>query len=410
MQTDFDFSRKNITSKKKSETGALSVTEITTQVKFLIEGELPASWVRGEVSGMRPSYSGHVYFTLKDSQSALSCALFAGAARKVKVPLKDGDEVMVFGKISVYAPRGTYQLIIEKVEAVGAGALALEFEMLKNRLAAEGLFDSARKRQLPEHPRRVAIVTSPTGAALQDFLNVLGRRNSSISVLVAPVVVQGDGAPAQVVQALETINVGQLADLIVIARGGGSLEDLWCFNDERIVRAVASSSIPVVSAIGHETDFTLCDAVADLRAPTPSAAAELISRSGQVLLESLIDQERRMRLLVNARISERRERLLFLQQRLVSPQARLAELRKKIFDTFFQVENLAQRRHLAAVGKLESFSGRLEALSPLKVLGRGYTLVEDRVTGDLLKSVNEAKGGRKVWLRFKDGKTEAQIT
>lgn len=243
----------------------LTVSQITAKIKGLLEGEIGEVWIKGEISGFKPSPSGHVYFSLKDSGAVLSCAMF-GARGKIKFEAKDGLEVMARGRISVYPPRGNYQLIVEHIEPLGHGALQLAFEQLKAKLHKEGLFDASRKKAIPAHPTKVAIVTSPTGAALQDMLNVLGRRNAGISILVVPSLVQGDQAPAQLVRGVEIVNRFKLADVIIMARGGGSMEDLWCFNDENVVRAVAASQIPVISAVGHEVDFTLCDFAADLKA------------------------------------------------------------------------------------------------------------------------------------------------
>jgi exodeoxyribonuclease VII large subunit len=409
----------------------LTVTEVTARVKGLLEGEFPSVWIRGEISGFKPSASGHVYFSLKDTDAVISCALFRSANGRIKTPLKDGMEVMAHGRVSVYPPRGNYQLIVSYVEPVGQGQLQLAFEQLKAKLLKEGLFDPARKKKIPEHPTRVAIVTSPTGAALQDMLNVLGRRNSGISVLVVPTLVQGDQAPPQIVRALEVINEHQLADVIVVARGGGSLEDLWAFNDEGVVRAIAASRIPVISAVGHETDFTLSDFAADLRAPTPSAAAELVSRNRLELIEALGATERRLSLAAAGKIARFKAALLALENRLVSPSERLTRVRKQLVELELRMAHAAEgrvpilrqltddlqmrmvhaidRKRMDRRRELEILSGRLEALSPLKVLGRGYTLTQDPSTGQVLKSVREAAPGREVQLLFHDGKAQARI-
>lgn len=408
----------------------LSVTQITSKIKGMLESEVGEVWVKGEISGYKPSAAGHVYFSLKDSNALLCCAMFR-ASGKIKFQVEDGMEVIAHGRISVYAPRGNYQLIVDHVEPVGAGALQLAFEQLKAKLQGEGLFDPERKKTIPPYPNRIAIITSPTGAALQDMLNVLGRRNAGISILVVPSVVQGDAAPPQLVKALEVVNRFNLADVVVMARGGGSMEDLWCFNDENVVRAVAASRIPVISAVGHEVDFTLCDFAADLRAPTPSAAAELVSRNRLELIESLSVTERRLMLNMTGQLARIKSALLSLETRLVSPAERLGRSRKELSElelrmahalnsqlvtlkqlldeTQLRLGHASERLLTDRKRQFETLSARLEALSPLKVLGRGYTLVQDPGTGDLVKSAKDAVKGRDVALVFHDGKTNARI-
>lgn len=403
----------------------LTVSQVTRKIKGLLELEVGEVWIRGEVSGARPSAAGHVYFGLKDEFSLLSCALFRDRAARAatrrqasgasdqtgnpKFEIRDGIEVIVHGRISVYAPRGSYQLIVDHVEPVGAGALTAAFEQLKTRLQKEGLFDPARKRAIPSHPSKVAIVTSPTGAALQDFLNVIGRRHAGISVLVVPALVQGEEAPEQIARGIATVDRFALADVIVVARGGGSIEDLWGFNDERVVRAVAGSRIPVISAVGHEVDFTLCDFAADLRAPTPSAAAELVSRSRLELLEGLSASHRRLALVMSARIDRCRSSLLALENVMISPSDRLALWRRRFKELELRMVHAAERSSSTKRRGLESLSGRLEALSPLKVLGRGYTLIRDTASGAVVKSASEAKPGREIDVIFHDGEASAKI-
>lgn len=413
----------------KAQRPCFSVSQLTAKIKGTLEMEVGEVWVKGEISA--PKRVGeHLYFSLKDSGAVISCAMFRVGSR-IRFQLEDGVEVISKGRVTVYPPRGNYQLIVDSMEPVGAGALALAFEQLKARLTKEGLFDAAKKKLIPEHPTRVAIVTSPTTAALQDMLNVLGRRNAGISILVVPTLVQGDSAPPQIVKAIETVNQFDLADVIVIARGGGSLEDLWCFNDERVVRAVACSRIPTISAVGHEVDFTLCDFAADLRAPTPSAAAELVSRNRLELIESLRSSERRLILAMTGRIARLKSVLLTYESRLVSPVEKLARhrnslnelelrlthlmegrvslLRQMVDEVYLRLNYASERMVLDRRRRLETLSARLEALSPLKVLGRGYTLVQDPANQALVKSVHDATAGREVALVFHDGKTRARI-
>ena len=260
---------------------ALTVSELTARIRGVVEPQFLSVWVKGEVSNYRPAASGHAYFSLKDEGAMLSAACFSWASRnrqsRTPFELKDGLEVLCRGKISIYPPRGSYQLTVEQIEPVGAGALQLAFEQLKARLLAEGLFDPRRKRPIPGYPRHISVVTSPSGAAIRDMLTVLRRRAPQIRVTVIPALVQGDQAAAQILRGLEIANRHQLGEVVVLARGGGSIEDMWCFNDERLARGIAASRIPVISAVGHEIDFSISDFVADLRAPTPSAAAEIVS-------------------------------------------------------------------------------------------------------------------------------------
>lgn len=410
---------------------SLTVSQLTQQVKGLLEKQIGLVWVRGEISNFKPSPSGHVYFSLKDEGASLSCAMFRGASSKMRFAVKDGMEVLVRGRISVYAPRGNYQLIAESMEPLGAGALQLAFEQLKKKLAAEGLFDAAHKKPIPPFPRRVVLITSPTGAALQDMLNVLGRRNAGISLLIAPTLVQGNEACAQLAAALGVVNKFDLADVIIIGRGGGSMEDLWCFNDEVVVRAVAASRIPVISAVGHEVDFTLCDFAADLRAPTPSAAAELVSKNRVELLDSLRQQAGRLRMAAINRTGALRQRVMAFEARLVSPaekvarvgrrleelelrlthglQNRLPPLRQDIDEAQAKITRLVERQLSDRKRELERGAASLEALSPLKVLGRGYTLVKDSATGHYVKSRHDAEAGHRVKLIFHDGESQAEI-
>ena len=282
------------------------VRQLVAEARELVERQFTDVWVEGEISNYRPAASGHVYFTLKDEEAQLPVVLFRRQAMLLRFRPADGLQVRIRGKITIYEQRGQLQLVAEVIEPVGAGSLQLAFEQLRDRLKAEGLFEQARKRPLPSFPHRVAIVTSPTGAVIRDFLSIVGRRHSTLQVLVVPVAVQGDAAPAEIEAALTLVNLHELADLVVLARGGGSLEDLAAFNSERVARAIVASRLPVVSAIGHESDFTIADFVADLRAPTPSAAAELITEAQHKIADRLADLRQRL---------DRAARFIFLQAR-----------------------------------------------------------------------------------------------
>ena len=410
---------------------SLTVSQVTLKMKGLLETEFSEFWVHGELSGFKPSASGHYYFSLKDDHSLLNCALFKGSAYKLKCEPNDGTTDLAHGRMSVYPPRGSVQLIVDWMEPQGQGSLQLAFEMLKEKLSKEGLFNAERKKAIPEFPSKVVVITSPTGAALQDFLKVLTRRNSGISVLVIPVLVQGDQAPDQIKHAIELANLHNLGDLLVVTRGGGSLEDLWSFNDERVVRALANSKIPTVSAIGHEIDFTLCDFVADLRAPTPSAAAELISRNKVEVLSELKNLEKNLSSSLLRKISSLRTQLLAFEKEMTSPLDRLRldqekvrvfsdRLKRAIEDKLFilrqNVDEFADRsglsikqQFLLAEKQLGISSAQLDALSPLKVLARGYTVLREKKSDRVVDSVKKAKPGKVLSLHFYDGTAEAQI-
>lgn len=394
----------------QSNVKALSITQLTTRIKGVLEPEFSEVWVQGEVSNFRPAASGHLYFSLKDDQSAISAALFSwGSRKKLLFDLKDGLQVLCRGKVSVYPPRGTYQLVIEHLEPVGAGALQLAFEQLKEKLKNEGLFDHKKKRALPPFPKKITVITSPTGAAIKDMLNILKRRAPHIEVLVVPALVQGDEAAGQIIKALEVCNRCELGEVIVLARGGGSIEDLWCFNDESLARAIAGSKIPVISAVGHEIDFTISDFVSDLRAPTPSAAAELVSGNWVDVNRQIQNAWDRMVSVVRREIQNRHHLLKHLSARVVSPLDRIRERAQRCDDLYHRIlRAMAQHieRRKLALGRLV---GTLEALSPLKVLERGYAIVQlenDRV----VNSVKELKINDNVRLKFQDGEAHAQIT
>lgn len=388
---------------------ALTVTELTQRIKGAIEPAFSNIWVQGEVSNYRPSASGHLYFSLKDGNSTVSIAFFgAGGRKRLPFDLKDGLQILCHGKISLYGPRGTYQLVIDQIEPLGAGALQLAFEQMKERLGAEGLFDPKRKRPIPSFPKKVAVITSPTGAAIQDMLNVLKRRAPNLEVLVVPAVVQGPDAPPQLIRALQAVNQHRLADLIVLARGGGSIEDLWCFNDEGLARAIAASQIPVISGVGHEIDFTISDFVSDLRAPTPSAAAEILSHHWVEVRTQVRDRSQRIYQILKRELESKRALLRLLSGSLVSPRDRLREQMQRCDDLANRLEyafkGAIERRKLA-LGRLV---GKLEALSPLKVLERGYSIVTTDA-GTVVKSARDCADNQEVRIKLHDGEIRARV-
>jgi exodeoxyribonuclease VII large subunit len=406
---------------------AESVSEFTRRVKVLLESGLPPTWIRGEVSNLRAQASGHVYFSLKDAGAQLSAVLFRGDAARQTVKLRDGLQVLVYGQVSVYEARGQYQVIVRVVVDDGVGRLQREFEALKARLAAEGLFAPERKKALPTMPRTVGFVTSPTGAAVQDFLRILTRRGWRGRVVVLPAKVQGDGAAADMIAMLRAAAALGIFDLLVIGRGGGSLEDLWAFNEEPLVRAVAACPVPIISAVGHEIDFTLCDFAADRRAETPSAAAELITshfvdaaertqRAASAMTERIeaaleratadLDHARsRLRLLTPARqIEQGFLRLDDLSNRLGSALRHTTQARRERLGQLRAL--LAQRSPETRVQveshRLLSLWKRLQSASPASVLNRGFAIVRDEAGRPVMRKAAVPKSGT-VAVEFADG-------
>jgi len=389
----------------------LSVFQLTSKIKGVLEPQFSEIWVQGEISNYRPAASGHLYFSLKDEQAAISAALFSfGSKKKLKFDLKDGLQVICKGKVSVYPPRGTYQLIVEHLEPLGAGALQLAFEQLKEKLKNEGLFDAQNKKKLPVFPKKIAVITSPSGAAIQDMLNILKRRAPQIEVLVVPAIVQGEEAPPQLVRALDVCNRLQLAELIVLARGGGSIEDLWCFNDETLARAISKSKLPVISAVGHEIDFTISDFVSDLRAPTPSAAAEILSENWVSMSRQIKNTWERLVFVMNRDLQNRNQILKLLSAKIVSPLDRIREKVQRCDELLMRINRailqVIERRKLA-LGRLV---GTLEALSPLKVLERGYSIVLASDSQKVFNSAASLKTNDAVRIKFHDGEAHASIT
>lgn len=410
-----------------------SVGEFTRRVKALLEGHLAPAWVRGEISNLRVQASGHAYFSLKDAQAQLACVLFRGDAARQTVPLRDGLAVLVFGQVGVYEARGQYQLVVRAVIEQGAGRLQQEFERLKQRLAAEGLFAPERKRPLPLLPRTIGFVTSPTGAAVQDFIRILTRRGWTGRLVVLPARVQGEGAAAEIAAMVARAGALGLFDLLVVGRGGGSIEDLWAFNEEAVVRAVVASPVPVVSAVGHEIDFTLCDFAADIRAETPSAAAELISSSylaagerlaaaretlGTALARAVerggerLDHARsRLRLLSPAAVVEQHQlRLDDLANRLGAGLRHAAQGHRGLLATVRARFAAAapDRRVQQESHRLLALWKRLESASPQSVLRRGFALVRDEAGRPVARAAGLA-AGRALVTEFHDGKVRTRV-
>jgi exodeoxyribonuclease VII large subunit len=433
----------------------LSVSQLSAQLAAVMEERFPAVWVEGEISNFKVYSSGHAYFTLKDEGAQLRCVLFRNRGRRVRFEPRDGLHVMGFGAVEVYAQRGEYQLVVELLEPKGLGALQLAFEQLKERLQAEGLFSPARKRPLPRFPRKIGIVTSPSGAALRDMLRVIGRRFGEIHIVVAPARVQGDGAAADVAQGIRELNALGDVDVIIVGRGGGSLEDLWAFNDEMLARTIVASKIPVISAVGHEVDFTIADFVADVRAATPSNAAELVVKEKRAVVESLADLSGRLgrgmvralaghrdrlerargrrvltdparplrdlaRRLDDARArlrraalaavgrAERRVALADRGLRTLSPVARTLNGRRALTNLEARLERGLHRRLDRARHGLGGAAGRLDSLSPLAVLSRGYSLTRTP-EGRIVRSWREIGAGDAVRVLLHEGSLDCRV-
>jgi len=391
----------------------LTVTQVTGYISGLFEADplLQDVWVQGEVSNLYQSSAGHVYFTLKDSEAQLRCVVWRTQVAHVEHRPANGDAVLVHGRASVYQAQGSYQLYADEIKHAGAGALAQQLEELKTRLEREGLFATERKRPLPTFPRCIGVVTSPSGAAVRDILHVLKRRFPIAQVIVAPTLVQGADAPPQIVAAIEALNARRDIDVIIAARGGGSLEELWAFNDERVARAVFASRIPVISGVGHETDWTICDWVADVRAPTPSAAAEIAVPDQNDLRQQLEQfdvalRQTMVQLLSRLRVNMEHSHTVL---RRFSPRATVDRLRMSLQ---MQEQRLIsqQRHHLELLSRLLSGSvSRIRALSPLATLERGYAVVSLQTTGRIIASVRQARAGVVIDVQVRDGHFGAEV-
>jgi len=409
-------------------TDAVGVTEFTRRLKRVLEGAIGPAWVRGEVSNLRAQSSGHVYFSLKDAGAQLPAVMFRTDAERQTVKLRDGLQVVAFGRVSVYELHGKYQLVVRVLVEDGIGRLQREFEALKRRLEAEGLFDPARRQPIPAMPGTVGFITSPTGAAIQDFLRILIRRGWRGRVVVIPAKVQGEGAAAELAEQLRLAESLGIFDLLVIGRGGGSLEDLWAFNEEPLVRAVAACAVPIISAVGHEIDFTLCDLAADVRAETPSAAAELISSHFVRAVERAAGSAEAMEAAIRGAVDRARERLSHARSRLrlLSPAAQVergylrlddlsnrlgAALRSSVQASHQRIERLAVRLDRASPEarirleshRLLSFWKRLQAASPASVLNRGFAIVYDGDNRPVTRRASVAPGQR-LEAEFADGR------
>jgi exodeoxyribonuclease VII large subunit len=387
----------------------VSVSALVGLIQELVEDNFIEVLVRGEISNLSRPASGHVYFTLKDNRAQLRCAMFRGQARALKFDPENGMEVICRGRTSIYPQRGDLQLIVAGLEPEGVGGLQLAFEQLKEKLQREGLFAEERKSPLPEFPQTIGVVTSPTGAAIHDILNILKRRSTGLKVLLRPSPVQGEGAAAEIVRAIAELNEEGSADVLIVGRGGGSQEDLWVFNEEAVARAIATSKIPVISAVGHETDFSIADFVADMRAPTPSAAAELVVKN-RLELERHLDQlSLRLGSLMQSRLRMMRDRVTHLSKRLRSPQEKLRlqqlQLDKTASALHHALETYIERRKLT----LQGLAGRLDMLSPLAVLSRGYSVVRDMGTNRVVSDAASSHVGDSLQLTLAKGTLVVEV-
>jgi exodeoxyribonuclease VII large subunit len=389
-----------------------TVTELTRHLRQLLEEDtsLQEAWVEGEISNLSRPSSGHVYFTLKDSGASLRCVMWRKDVVRLHFAPQEGSAVEAHGSISIYEAGGQYQLYVDILQPVGEGVLYQEFMRLKALLEAEGLFDLARKRPIPESPRRIGIVTSPTGAALRDMLNTLRRRLPLVEVFLAPVPVQGEEAPAAIVLALENLNRLLAPDIILLARGGGSIEDLWAFNDERVVRAITQSAAPVITGVGHETDFTLADFAADTRAPTPTAAAELATPVTLLDLKAnLVEIGNILTDAAELSLQRRRDSMIWTENRLrmASPLRRLQSERQRL-DDLTRRGNVTQFHRLAlAMERLKGIENQLLALSPIEVLRRGYAVVTKNK--EVVTSKNQVLEGDPLRVHVRDGEFDARV-
>lgn len=398
--------------RERPDLSPMTVSELNEKIKQLIESTPSLSHVsvRGELSNFTNHVSGHLYFTLKDPTGQIKCVMFRSAASRLRFVPKDGMKVQLSGSVSVYGRSGQYQLYVDGMQPDGVGALYLAYEQLKEKLAAEGLFDPTHKRPIPSRPHRIGIVTSPTGAAVRDIIDVCGRRYPMAQLYLYPSLVQGDGAEGELIEALTFFENSRLCDTVIIGRGGGSIEDLWAFNSERLARVIYSMTVPVISAVGHETDFTICDFVSDLRAPTPSAAAELATPDARELYMYLDSIPERMKRSLSARLDRAAERLAALRVDMI----------RRSFDAYILGKEERVRRSqkdaAAAIGlrlgelsaALSYVSGKADALSPLAVLSRGYATVEK--DGHYVRSTTELSIGERVSVRLRDGLVHALVT
>lgn len=388
-----------------------TVSELNRLVKGLLEKSIAPLWVKGEVSNLTIHRSGHVYFSIKDQPCQLSCVFFRGATKAQELGLRNGTKVELQGSLTVYEPRGTYQLSVRQMRVGGIGALQQQFEMLKSHLRAEGLFDQDRKRAIPHLPKCVGVITSPQGAAIRDFLQIINRRFSNIQVKIIPAAVQGKDASYQLMRAIQWVNAQELCDVLIVTRGGGSLEDLWAFNEEKVARAVATSAIPIISAVGHEVDFTICDFVADMRVPTPSAAAELVVAEKSQLSTRITTAKKSIYNILQYNLSELRRRVERAANHPVfsNPAHSINLYQQRVDENRMRLGNSITITTQRCRSKLENLQGRIAALNPKQVLNRGYAYLVDPQNNRVINESNKANKGQILKAILSNGELELSV-
>ena len=385
-----------------------TVSQISQKIRTCLESQFPSLWIKGELSNFIAHSSGHWYFSLKDERSQIKGVMFRGQNQKLSFRPQTGEEVLVQGQITVYPPRGNYQMLCQEMEIVGSGLLQRQFEQIKKNLQNEGLFDKERKKNLPPFPRHIALITSPTGAAVRDILHILKRRFKAVKVTLIPALVQGDQAPASLLKGLDLAKKLPV-DVLIIGRGGGSMEDLWAFNDEHLARAIASHPIPVISAVGHEIDFTICDFVADLRAPTPSAAAELVVQNVDDLLEKI--RQFRKQFIQNLKLKFQllKDKLLSLEKGLIRPHRMLQDFSQRLDEMNLRLEQNLKQVFEKAKERLNSCEKILESINPKTVMKRGFSIVTN-AKGGLVCDTKELKIKDSLNIDFFEGQARVSVT
>ena len=394
---------------KESTPQIYSVSEITGDVKSILESAFDSIWIEGEMSNLRIPGSQHAYFILKDNHSQIRCVLFKGFRAGLKFQPDDGDHVLLFGRVTVYESRGDYQVIVEHIEPKGLGALQKAFEKLKARLLQEGLFSEDMKKSIPQFPWRVGVVTSATGAAIRDIINIIQRRNPKVSILIYPVKVQGEGSAEEISDAIQQMNKVSGLDVLIVGRGGGSIEDLWAFNEEIVARAIFASEIPVISAVGHEVDISISDLVADLRAPTPSAGAELASLQSTEIADLAQGKFHEIRLKLQSQILEHWQNIDGIEHRLAfqAPSEKIKQNQEKMHQLFHQMQYAIETKQKALQANLFGFEKHLISLSPESILHRGYALATLE-NGMLIRSQEDVETGEHFTLQTGKGRFEAK--
>ena len=386
----------------------LTVSQISQKIRDCLESQFPSLWIKGELSNFIAHSSGHWYFSLKDERSQVKGVMFRGQNQKLSFRPQNGTEILVQGHLSVYPPRGDYQILCYEMEIVGSGSLQKQFDQIKQKLQKEGLFDKERKRPLPPFPQHIALITSPTGAAVRDILQILKRRFKAVKVTLIPALVQGEQAPASLLKSL-SLSKKLSADVLIIGRGGGSMEDLWAFNDENLARAIANHPVPVISAVGHEIDFTICDFVADLRASTPSAAAELVVQNVEDILEKTDRLEKQFVQNIKLQFKFFKDKLLSLEKRLIRPDRLLQDFSQRLDEMNLRLDQALKQVFERAKERLKNFEQVLESLSPKKVMKRGFSIVTN-TNGDLIYDAKELKIKDFVMINFFKGQAKATVT